>query len=157
MELREYRKSDLKRMAQLFYDTVHAVAAGDYTLEQLNAWATGRVDEDNWHARYASSYTLLAVEGDEVLGFGNIDDSGYLDMLYVHKDHQREGIATRICDALESHCPGKAISVHASITARPFFLARGYREVRRQAVVCRGVEMVNYVMERETFEGPLLR
>ena len=48
----------------------------------------------------------------------------YLDRLYVHKDYQRRGIASAICDALEASMPGKPITTHASITAKPFFLQR---------------------------------
>lgn len=44
MQLREYRTADLDKLAELFYQTVHSVNARDYTEEQLNVWATGRVD-----------------------------------------------------------------------------------------------------------------
>lgn len=148
MELRRYQRSDLTQMAVLFYDTVHAVCGRDYTEKQLCAWAPGEIDEENWHRRYSASNTLLAVEGEVLLGFGNMDGS-YLDMLYVHKDHQRKGVATCICDALEKMADGSAITVHASITARPFFEKRGYRVIAPQTVLCRGVEMTNYIMQKD--------
>lgn len=44
MLLRKYEPSDGDAMAALFYDTVHSVNAGDYTKEQLDAWAPGRMD-----------------------------------------------------------------------------------------------------------------
>lgn len=44
MEIREYRPEDCREMAALFYDTVHGVNAADYTKEQLDAWADGKVD-----------------------------------------------------------------------------------------------------------------
>ena len=55
-----------------------------------------------------------------------MDDTGYLDRLYVHKDYQGQGIATAICDALEQHALEQHTLVQtfhtaASITARPFF------------------------------------
>ena len=33
-------------------------------------------------------HTIVAECGNEIVGFGDIDDTGYLDRLYVHKDHQ---------------------------------------------------------------------
>ena len=48
MTIREYRSSDLREIVELFYDTVHTVNARDYTPEQLNAWADGRVDLAEW-------------------------------------------------------------------------------------------------------------
>lgn len=88
--------------------------------EQLNAWATGEVNLSAWNRSFLEHYTLIAVEGDEILGFGDIDETGYLDCLYIHKDHQRKGIASGLCDKLEALIPGN-IQTHASITAKPFF------------------------------------
>ena len=48
MQIRKYRPSDCRELAELFYDTVHTVNAGDYTKEQLDAWATGHVDLEAW-------------------------------------------------------------------------------------------------------------
>lgn len=42
MLIREYQSSDCKELAELFYNTVHAVNAKDYTKEQLDVWATGQ-------------------------------------------------------------------------------------------------------------------
>ena len=40
------------------------------------------------------------------------------------------------------------VRVDASITARPFFEGRGYRVVRRQQVLRRGVVLTNFAMEK---------
>lgn len=44
MHIRPYRSSDCPALAELFYQTVHAVNARDYSPEQLDAWADGRVE-----------------------------------------------------------------------------------------------------------------
>ena len=54
MEIREYQPSDCKELAELFYNTVHAVNAKDYTKEQLDVWATGRMDLEKWNPWRAS-------------------------------------------------------------------------------------------------------
>ena len=82
-----------------------------------------------------------------IAGFGDIDETGYLDRLYVHKDYQRRGVAAALCDAMERTVPGKIVT-HASITARPFFEGRGYTVVRAQQVERQGVLLTNYVMEK---------
>lgn len=146
MEIRKYKKSDCKEMAELFYNTVHSVNSADYSKDQLDAWATGSVDLEKWNKEYNESYTLVAVEGDVITGFGNIYSSGYLDMLYVHKDYQHRGIASEICSRLEDHYNGDKITVHASITAKPFFEKRGYRVLHEQTVIRNGINIVNYVM-----------
>lgn len=44
MILRDYMPSDCREMAELFFDTVHTVNRGDYSEEQVNAWADGSPD-----------------------------------------------------------------------------------------------------------------
>ena len=148
MQLREYIPSDVDQLAELFYQTVHSVNGKDYSTEQLHAWANGKVDLQEWNRSFLEHYTIVAVENDRIVGFGDIDRSGYLDRLYVHKDHQRKGIASAICDRLEQQAGKQTITTHASITARPFFEHRGYRVIRRQKVVRSGIELTNYVMEK---------
>ena len=54
--------------------------------------------------------------------------------------------ADALCAALEQHAAGMPVTVHASVTARPFFEKRGYRVCRRQQVLRAGVALTNFVM-----------
>lgn len=85
---------------------------------------------------------------ERIIGFGDMDASGYLDRLYVHKDYQGRGVATAICDRLEQEIQTDAFSTHASITARPFFEKRGYVVIKEQQVLRKGVRLKNYVMRK---------
>ncbi len=147
MIIREYQPSDCEELAQLFFNTVHTVNAEDYTKEQLCAWASGRVDLEQWNRSFLLHYTLVAVEDGKIVGFGDIDPSGYLDRLYVHKDYQRKGVASALCDRLEQ-AAGDRIFSHVSITARPFFESRGYKPVKMQQVERQGVLLTNFIMEK---------
>ena len=148
MELRRYESSDCKEVAELFYNTVHIINAKDYTKEQLDVWATQEVDLEKWNQSLQGHYSVVAVDNEIIVGFGDIDKDGYLDRLYVHADYQRKGIATAICKQLEQAVEGK-ITTHASITAKPFFEKRGYKVVRKQEVERRGIFLTNFVMAKE--------
>lgn len=148
MELRRYESSDCKEVAELFYNTVHIINAKDYTKEQLDVWATQEVDLEKWNQSLQGHYSVVAVDNEIIVGFGDIDKDGYLDRLYVHADYQRKGIATAICKQIEQEVEGK-ITTHASITAKPFFEKRGYRVVRKQEVERRGIFLTNFVMEKD--------
>ena len=102
---------------------------------------------DKWNQSLQEHYTIVAVENDVLVGFGDIDSTGYLDRLFVHADHQRKGIAAAICDRLEQAVPG-TITTHASITAKPFFEKRGYKVVKEQQVERQGIALTNFVMEK---------
>lgn len=148
MEIRLYRSADCKEMAELFYNTVHTVNARDYTAPQLDVWATGQVDLEQWDRSFLEHLTLVATENDRIVGFADMADDGYLDRLYVHADHQGQGIATALCNRLEQSVQGP-FTTHASITAKPFFEKRGYTVVKEQAVERQGVLLTNFVMVKK--------
>lgn len=152
MEIRKYRPEDLPEIARLFEETIRQVNAGDYTKEQIQAWASrgwGLLGRNEFFERL---YTLVALENGQITGYGNIDDAGYLDHLYVHKDWQGRGIASAICGRLEEYA-GKLgrerITVYASVTARPFFEKRGYTAVEEHQAVLDGISLTNYFMEKK--------
>ena len=149
MIFRKYAKTDCAELAELFYDTVHTVNAKDYTREQLDAWATGEINLEEWDESFQAHLTVVAEMDGKIVGFGDMDKTGYLDRLYVHKDYQRRGVATAICDTLEQNTKAAEFTTHASITARPFFEKRGYTFVREQQVERRGKLLTNFVMRKE--------
>lgn len=148
MEIRKYRQSDCKALTELFYNTVHTVNAKDYTKEQLDVWATGHLDLAEWNRSFIEHYSIVVVENEIIAGFGDIEKNGYLNRLYVHKDFQGKGIATAICNDLEQAVTG-TITVHASITAKPFFEKRGYSVIKEQRVERGGVFLTNYIMKKQ--------
>lgn len=148
MEIREYKTNDCEEIAELFFNTVHFINTKDYTKEQLNVWATGKIDFDVWNQSFLNHYTLVAIEKNMIVGFGDIDYTGYLDRLYVHKDYQGLGIATALCDRLEKQFVVEKITVHASITAKPFFEKRGYKVIKEQEVIRHNISLINYLMEK---------
>lgn len=155
MEIRTYRQDDIKEIAELFYNTVHTVNAADYTEKQLDAWADGNIDLAAWNQSFQEHMTLVAVVPSEkesgieqIIGFADMDSTGYLDRLYVHKDFQRHGIASELCDRLEQAANVENFTTHASITAKPFFEKRGYQVMCVQQVERKGVLLTNYVMKR---------
>lgn len=150
MVLREYKSTDCEEIAALFYQTVHNVNVRHYTKEQLDVWATGNVDLKKWNESFQKHHTVVAIEENIIVGFGDMDETGYLDRLYVHKDFQRKGIATAICDFLETDVCVEKLVTHASITAKPFFEQRGYSIVKEQQVIRNGISLTNYVMEKRT-------
>ncbi|MDE7329555.1 MAG: GNAT family N-acetyltransferase [Clostridia bacterium] len=149
MTIRQYEPTDCENLAKLFYDTVHTINAKDYSQEQLNVWATDNIDLEVWNKSLSEHYTVVGVENNIIVGFGDIDKSGYLDRLYVRKGYQRQGIATAICNKLEQAVKVNKIITHASITAKPFFEQRGFKVVKEQQVERDGIALTNYVMEKQ--------
>jgi len=152
MIIRKYLSEDLVFMIELFKGTVHEINKQDYSQEQLNTWAPEFIDKEKWKKRFDDYITYVAVDYlGNIIGFANISSAGYLDMLYVHKDHQGEGIGSKLVQELEAQAIFKKaniIETDASITARTFFEKHGYRVEKEQKVIRNGVEFINYKMKK---------
>ncbi len=154
MKIRRYKSSDCAEIAQMFYDTIHSVNAKDYSQKQLDVWADGNVDLTAWNKSFLAHYTLVAEVDGVIAGFGDIDRD-YLDRLYVHKDYQGIGIATALVTGLEEYSISMGysnFSVHASITAKPFFEKMRYVVINEQQVERGGVLLTNFVMAKNLGE-----
>lgn len=99
---------------------------------------------DNWNTSLLLHHTVVAVENNVIVGFGDICAYGYLDRLFEHKDYQRQGIATAICNDLENNVFGKKVTTNTSITAKPFFLKRGYKVVKEQSIIRQYLVLTNF-------------
>ena len=148
--LRAYRMVDNPQLVSLFFDTVHTVNITDYTAAQCDAWAPLNIDVDNWCAPFQHDYTLVAAQDDTIVGFANLTATGHLDRLYVHKDHQRQGIATQLLTAITAYARKighTEITSDVSITAKPFFTKHNYIMVKENQVERKGQQLTNYTMQ----------
>lgn len=151
MNIRPFTPADAAAVVSLFRDTVRRVNLGDYTPEQVRAWAPDEIPAGAWAASLGGRFAVVAESAGILVGFADLAPDGHLDRLYVHADRQREGIGRALLIAVVAEaerCGGAALHVEASITAVPFFRAHGFVLVTRQTVVRRGVAFVNYRMVR---------
>ncbi len=149
--VRDYERGDAGPICRLFYETVRAVNLGDYSPEQVRAWAPDLPDPATWHGRMSGRHTLVADEAREVVGFAELEDDGHLDMLYCRADAVGRGVGSLLYEAVEERARGLGlgrISTEASITARPFFVRHGFAVLRRNTVWRQGTALTNFSMEK---------
>jgi len=150
--IRPYTGSDTATLCQLFYETVHGVNRADYTPAQLDAWAPKIPNADVWRQRMTENMTLVAEDATEIVGFGELADEGHIHMLFCRHDYVGRGVGGALLAALEAASPAGEqtfFTTYASLTARPFFTAQGYRLTRRRWFKRGGVELSNYLMEKQ--------
>lgn len=151
MRIRPYRDEDAAATLAVFRRAVHATASRDYTAEQLAAWAPAHIDLEHWAARRATATTYVAVEDDRVVGFADLVAEGHIDMAYVDPGASRRGVATALLAAVTAVARQRGIhhlTVHASLTARPFFERHGFVVDAERSVVRAGVPLTNFAMSR---------
>ena len=152
MVIREYRAGDAAAIVRLFYDTVHAVNAADYTPEQREAWAPAVPDAAAWHDRMSNRCTLVALQYGLVIGFAELAADGHLDMLFCAKHAVGRGVGAGLYAALERRARGQGLErifTEASITARGFFARQGFRVLHARTVHRRGVALTNFAMTKD--------
>lgn len=147
----DYEESMLNEMMQLFYNTVHTVNAKDYRKDQLNGWAPLHTDKKFWEQRLKKNICKVAFLNDTMVGFTELVDE-HVDTLYVHKDFQRQKIAASLFDEILHIAELKkydVLTTEASITARPFFEAFGFRVTQVKKKLYNGRDFTNFKMTKD--------
>ncbi|MGR2751890.1 GNAT family N-acetyltransferase [Agromyces arachidis] len=151
LRLRPYAPGDAAPTLAVFQRAVQTTAARDHTPAQLAAWAPADLDLDEWDARRGARQTVVAIDDGRIVGFTDVDDSGYVDMMYVDPAAIRRGVASALLAwAIDQAVAAgaDAVRTHASITARPFFETHGFSVDEVRHPVRNGVEFENYAMSR---------
>jgi putative acetyltransferase len=149
--LRPFRPDDAPALLTLFRDTIRRVNCRDYSPVQIAAWASDEIDPDKWASGFTGRFVVVADDAGRLAGFAELEANGHLDRFYVSADHQGQGVGRGLMAELVAEARRLGLVrlfVEVSITARPFFEAQGFAVLTPQIVVCRGVEFVNYRMER---------
>lgn len=149
--IRPYVASDASTLTSLFRSSVREIASSDYTASQIREWAPDLIDEVRFGQKCLSRPTWVAEVGGHIAGFSDLEPDGHVDMLYVHPEFQRRGVARALLKYIEETARAAALRrlyTEASIAARPAFEALGFRTIEPQTVTIRGAFMTNYKMEK---------
>ncbi|XBH21232.1 GNAT family N-acetyltransferase [Jonesiaceae bacterium BS-20] len=153
--LRPYRPHDASATLKIFLDAVTVGAKGDYTPQQLAAWAGTPTDHKDWHANRAATTTMVAEVAGEVVGFADLDvtdNPGYINMLFVTPTHTGHGVGSVLLEwaiATGRKWGIARLTAHASITARTVFATHGFEVVETCSPVIRGTALNNFLMVKD--------
>lgn len=153
IKVRTYQETDAPTLAMIYYHTIHNINIRDYSEEQVNAWAPYDSVEDysGWQKKLAMVRPFVAVINDIIVGFAEFEPNGHIDCFYVHHEFQGKGVGSALMVAIVDKAQKEdivRIFAEVSITARPFFEAKGFQLVKEQQVTIRGVKLTNFVMEK---------
>lgn len=149
--VRKYQPGEEMQLWALFFHAVREVAIRDYTAEQVAAWAPDAMDEAAWRTRMKSNDPYVCEMDGQIVGFADVQPTGYIDMFFVDYQHQRQGIAKALFAAIDAEAQRLQLAElwsNVSITARPFFESCGFEVVAAQQVAVRGQTLQNFRMAR---------
>jgi putative acetyltransferase len=150
--IRFAKLDDLAEMQELFVDTISTICKNDYSPEQIKVWTSAIENTKRWIDKLCSQYFLILEIDNKIAGYASLENNDYFDVLYVHKDFQRQGIANRLyCEIEKEAIKRKATILKSDVskTAMPFFEKKGFQKIELQTHVIKNVEIVNYKMTKE--------
>lgn len=151
IEIGKAQSEDLDQIRLLFFETINHVNTKDYNSSQIEAWSAGYNNVSNWEKKLLEQYFVVAKINALIVGFASITPDGYLDYMYVHKNYQRKGIATELLKAIEKYVVETGLTEiwsDVSITAKPFFLSKGFKISKTYLKEFRGVYFQNTIMTK---------
>jgi putative acetyltransferase len=115
-----------------------------YDPDQIDAWISSIEDSERWLNIMTKQVLVVAKISEQIVGFAKLANGNYIDLMYVHKDHQDKGIAGKLYRSLEDVAllyDQTDLSADVSKTAPPFFQRIGFSIMCEQFVVMKGVEL----------------
>ncbi|WNJ97929.1 GNAT family N-acetyltransferase [Vibrio ruber] len=151
MNIQTYSPEWAREIADLFYQSVHAIDPAIYTPEQKAAWAPAPVNYELWSERLSIKKPFVAIIDNHVAGFIELDSDGHIDCTYTHPNFQGIGVASSLYEHLLSQAKEAGMTrlyVEASLIAKPFFERRGFTVVKQNEVQRNGESLINFSMEK---------
>ena len=148
-EIRTATELDIDRMLELCHNSILLSCRGDYNIDQLNSWAYIGFTPDNLMRLINNSKVFLMEDNSGMIGVASIVKEQHIHLLYIHHERQGRGYGKQLLSYLEflTFCSGyKSISLHASITAKPFFLRSGYTLLREHQSLIGNQSLTNFEM-----------
>ncbi len=154
MHIRPYATGEEDILLAIFQSAVHGLASGDYTAEQIEAWAPSKVSDEfrkQWaYCIQANQPWVVDIDGKQV-AFADLQASGYIDHFFVAAKFAGQGIGTALMHHLQEQAICRDIltlSAHVSLTAQPFFQRVGFVIEKEQYPIIRGIKLRNAVMRK---------
>lgn len=121
-------KLSIFELNKLYKNTILSINRKDYTSDEAEDWASCADNTTNWHQLLEEQHYVLAENREGVIvGFGSVNEAGYMHTLFVHADFQHQGIATLLYQYLEKYAQeqgAEKITSEVSITAKPFLKSK---------------------------------
>jgi len=153
MEILELRKLEGKFHLQALECVLRSVEisnAPDYPPSIIDYQLHTHYTMDWITDKMRSSYFIVALIGDEVVGTGSLDGDE-IKAVFVDPDHQRRGIGRAMMEELERYGKSKGlqeIKLNSSITGFEFYKKLHYRLVKELREKYQGDTIFTYLMKK---------
>lgn len=155
--IRQATGRDALRIRNVHLASIKGLCAREYTPPQIEAWAAPRSPEAYRKGMANGEIMFVAVSGLRIVGFSCFLGSE-INAVYVHPRYVRRGIGSSLLCAIETEARAQrlvTLSLHASLTALPFYLSHGYQNLcQSEHTVRNGIKIPCIVMSKKLETDP---
>lgn len=151
MLIRRFQIGEGRALFEVYYSAIHLVASRDYTPAQINAWAPADLDQVIWAKKMRNIKPFVAEVNGKIVGYADVQPSGYIDHFFVSGHHQKQGIGTLLMLTLHDEAANLGLTEltsDVSRTAQPFFEKFGFCIIEQRTPELRGVVVPNALMRK---------
>lgn len=151
LSIRPFQIEDAAALSALYAASVRALGARDYSVAQIEAWASLTPSAEALIDRMRDGRSRLVAVIDDIVGFIDVEADGHIDLLYVAPAAAGLGVARALLETAEALAPlsgAGRLYAEASETARPVFERLGYSVICRRDFEVAGVPIHNWAVEK---------
>jgi len=124
--------NNLAEIHILFQETIMNTCKKDYTSAERKAWSNATKETHKWIKSLNEEYFIIAEIEGKIVGFSSLKNNDYLNLMYVHKDYTRKGIANKMFENIKAksiELGGQKLLADVSKTTKPFFEKKGFQVI----------------------------
>ena len=151
MQVRKIIKGEEQELWDLFYNTVNHINSQDYSQSQIASWAPVDYPREQAIKKFRELDPFVVIKNEQIIAYADIQEDGYIDHFYCHHQFQRQGVGSLLFARLEQQAIENGIKKmysNVSITAKPFFEAKGFDVEKEQRLEMGNEQVKNYRMVR---------
>ncbi len=156
LRTRRFRAGDEFALFHVHRSAIQSIASRDYTPEQIQAWLPEEGERDAWAQRVRALAPFVALDGDRIVGYADLQANGLIDQFFVSGQHPRRGIGAALMWRVHEEAALLGLSelhAHVSLSAEAFFRRFGFEVVERRLPVRRGLALPNALMRKRLPPG----
>jgi putative acetyltransferase len=148
-QVRRFASDDEHGLWDVHRSAIECLASAHYTPEQIQAWLPAEHERVDWMARVRRLAPFVALQGERIVGYADLQADGLIDHFFVSGQHARRGVGTLLMRRLLTEAARLGLTelhAHVSLSAEAFFRRFGFEVIERRTPLRQGLPLANALM-----------
>lgn len=149
--MRRFQPGDEPALFAVHRSAIERIASRDYSPEQIGAWLPLDEELEPWAQRVRALAPFVALDGEAVVGYADLQADGLIDHFYVSGHHPGRGIGALLMRCIHEEAARQGVGelrAYLSLAAESFFRRCAFEVVERRMPVRRGIALPNALMRK---------